>query len=131
VWSLELTAFWMMFLEGYMGEPPTICCGNSSHMGAGMLARLILNLICSASASLDREQLLCRQQSNRPAQTAVRGRSMRAAATAMAAPDPATPASQLAAPALASPWRPTAKIEASNSKTPSAPWAMKAPKTCV
>jgi hypothetical protein len=24
VWSLELTAFWIMFLEGYMGEPPTV-----------------------------------------------------------------------------------------------------------
>src|SRR6185369_8023357 len=24
VWSLELTAFWMMFFEGYIGEPPTV-----------------------------------------------------------------------------------------------------------
>src|SRR5262249_20626294 len=24
VWSLEFTAFWMMFFEGYMGAPPTV-----------------------------------------------------------------------------------------------------------
>src|SRR5207244_757045 len=24
VWSLELTAFWMMFLDGYIGAPPTV-----------------------------------------------------------------------------------------------------------
>src|SRR5271165_4454517 len=24
VWSFELTAFWMMFLDGYIGAPPTL-----------------------------------------------------------------------------------------------------------
>ena len=24
VWSLELTAFWMMFFDGYIGAPPTV-----------------------------------------------------------------------------------------------------------
>src|ERR1700741_901569 len=30
VWSLELTAFWMMFLDGYIAAPPTITVFSSS-----------------------------------------------------------------------------------------------------
>src|SRR4029077_13701118 len=36
VWSLELTAFWMMFLEGYIGAPPTVTAISAATVGSAM-----------------------------------------------------------------------------------------------
>src|ERR1700756_1468633 len=33
VWSLELTAFWMMFFEGYIGAPPTMTVASLAKVG--------------------------------------------------------------------------------------------------
>src|SRR6185437_223735 len=37
VWSFELTAFWMMFLDGYIAAPPTITVFSSARAGATKL----------------------------------------------------------------------------------------------
>ena len=36
VWSLELTAFWMMFLDGYIGAPPTVTVFSDICAATGM-----------------------------------------------------------------------------------------------
>jgi hypothetical protein len=36
VWSFELTAFWMMFLEGYMAAPPTSTVISLATVGSAM-----------------------------------------------------------------------------------------------
>ncbi len=33
VWSFELTAFWMMFLDGNIGAPPTITVASFAKVG--------------------------------------------------------------------------------------------------
>ena len=38
VWSLELTAFWMMFLDGNIAAPPTITVFSCALTGAAMVA---------------------------------------------------------------------------------------------
>src|SRR5262249_41975835 len=40
VWSLELTAFWMMFFDGYIGAPPTVtvCSFICASVGVGATA---------------------------------------------------------------------------------------------
>ena len=46
VWSFELTAFWMMFLEGYIGAPPT-----STVISLAMVGSAIAETARAAAAS--------------------------------------------------------------------------------
>src|SRR5262249_54569157 len=48
VWSFELTAFWMMFFDGYIAAPPTITVFSSARAGAMRLEVIASTLKAAA-----------------------------------------------------------------------------------
>src|SRR5262249_11364403 len=54
VWSFELTAFWMMFFDGYIGAPPTVTVFSAAKLGTtAFIARLSAKTAAPAKASVD------------------------------------------------------------------------------
>src|SRR6478736_7263670 len=54
VWSFELTAFWMMFFDGYIAAPPTITVFSAAKLGAvAFIPRLSANTAAPAKASAE------------------------------------------------------------------------------
>ena len=59
VWSFELTAFWMMFLDGYIAAPPTITVFSSACAGATKVEVIASTLKAAADKNAIRLDMEC------------------------------------------------------------------------
>src|SRR6201994_4706299 len=59
VWSFELTAFWMMFFDGYIAAPPTITVFSSARAGATKVEVIASTLKAAADKSAIRLDMEC------------------------------------------------------------------------
>src|ERR1700743_168991 len=59
VWSFELTAFWMMFFDGYIAAPPTITVFSSARAGATKVEVIASTLKAAAERNAIRLDMEC------------------------------------------------------------------------